>query len=60
MLIVLAISQLRDLSGSHTLPLLTFGLVSAAGSWGFLFLGDPKPSPSQETRHGLRARSIED
>lgn len=56
-LAVLAISELHDLTGSHALPLLTIGLVSAAGSLGFLFLGDPKPSPSQESRHGLRARS---
>ena len=60
MLAVMAISQLRDLTGSHALPWLTIGLANAASSWGLLFLGDLRPSPSQESWHGLRARSIED
>ena len=47
-LAVMAISALHDLTGSHTLSLAAIALVSAAGSWGFLFLGDPRPSPAQD------------
>ena len=46
-LAVMAISGLHGLMGSHTLPLAAIALVSAAGSWGFLFLGDPRLSPAQ-------------
>ena len=41
---------LRGLGGSHTLPLLAIALMCAAGPVAFLFLGDPKPSPSQKSR----------
>ena len=34
------------------MPLVTIGLVSTAGSLGFLSLDDPKLSPSQDSRHG--------
>ena len=53
-LAVMAISGLHGLMGSHTLSLAAIALVSAAGSWGFLFLGNPKPSPAQESPHHLR------
>lgn len=51
-LAAMGISKLHELTGSHTLPLVAIGLVSAAGSLGFLSLGDPRPFPSQDSRHG--------
>ena len=59
-LAAMGMSELHELTGSHTPALVAIGLVSAAGSLGFLFLGDPRPPPSQDSRHGPQARPSED
>ncbi len=41
---------MRDITGSYTMPFMTIAVVSLAGSFFFLLLGDPHPSPVRAAR----------
>ena len=44
------IAWLSAITGAYTLPLAIIAVIGAVGSLAFLFLGDPKPAPSQGER----------
>ena len=44
------IAWLSEITGAYTLPLAIIAVIGAVGSLAFLFLGDPKPAPSQGER----------
>ena len=44
------IAWLSEIIGAYTLPLAIIAVIGAVGSLAFLFLGDPKLAPSQNSR----------
>ena len=44
------IAWLSEITGAYTLPLAIIAVIGAVGSLAFLFLGDPKLAPSQNSR----------
>ena len=49
-LAVVLIAWLSAITGAYTLPLAIIAVIGAVGSSAFLFLGDPKLAPSQNSR----------